>query len=352
MKTTLAAARLLFMGLCTVLMITYTSIGGATPGLGVGSIVTGLLLGGAFCCCLLGVDTLMRWVQPRSLNLITLGLFVGYVLGSILNLLVGKALAIVAQSMAPEAAQLLEMAILLTGTYMGLIVTIRGSEQLAVSLPFIKLQAKQERQAYFLLDASVLADPRIIDLATSGILDERARIARFVVRDLQKQLDVADEQQRNQARKALEVIKKLEELPHLGLDYENTDYPELGATSKKLMELARQRGATILTADMNRIEMSSVDTVRIVNIHQLSNALKPLTQAGECIQIKIQRPGKEPRQGVGYLDDGTMVVINGGGDYIGETIRAQVLSVKHTSSGRMVFCNALEKEHAPALRGM
>ena len=90
--------------------------------------------------------------------------------------------------------------------------------------------------------------------------------------------------------------------------------------------------------------MASIEGIKVVNLHTLSNALKPLMQAGEFIKIKIQRYGKEHRQGVGYLEDGTMVVVNGGGKYIGETIDAQVLSVKHTSSGRMVFCNSCDEE--------
>ena len=91
--------------------------------------------------------------------------------------------------------------------------------------------------------------------------------------------------------------------------------------------------------------MASIEGIKIINLHTLSNALKPLMQAGEFIKIKIQRYGKEPRQGVGYLDDGTMVVVNGGGKFIGDVIDAQVLSVKHTSSGRMVFCNACDEEN-------
>jgi uncharacterized protein YacL len=90
--------------------------------------------------------------------------------------------------------------------------------------------------------------------------------------------------------------------------------------------------------------MAAIEGVRVINLHTLSNALKPLMQAGEHIKIKIQRYGKEPRQGVGYLEDGTMVVVNGGGEYIGEIIDAKVLSVKHTSSGRMIFCNAPDEE--------
>jgi uncharacterized protein YacL len=101
----------------------------------------------------------------------------------------------------------------------------------------------------------------------------------------------------------------------------------------------------LITADISRIQMASIEGIRVINIHTLSNALKPLMQAGEFIKIKVQRYGKEPRQGVGYLEDGTMVVVNGGGNYIGETIDAKVLSVKHTTSGRMIFCNAIDEEN-------
>ncbi|CCB91023.1 hypothetical protein WCH_AR05120 [Waddlia chondrophila 2032/99] len=104
----------------------------------------------------------------------------------------------------------------------------------------------------------------------------------------------------------------------------------------------------MLTAEANQIEQSSVEGIRIINMHNLAKALKPLTQTGEFISIKVQRYGKEARQGVGYLEDGTMVVINGGAEFIGEMIKAQVLSVKHTSSGRMIFCNAFEDEEGYA----
>jgi uncharacterized protein YacL len=103
-------------------------------------------------------------------------------------------------------------------------------------------------------------------------------------------------------------------------------------------------GANLFTADLNRVQQAQYDGLRVINIHSLSNALKPLTQNGELISIKIQRYGKEPLQGVGYLDDGTMVVVNGASKDLDKTIRAQVLSVKHTSSGRMVFCNAVDEE--------
>ena len=155
---------------------------------------------------------------------------------------------------------------------------------------------------------------------------------------------MGDDQTKIKAKRCIETLKKLEDIPTLELRYNDTDFPEIKDQTSKLFRLARLLDANILTADISRVQSASIEGIKIINLHTLSNALKPLMQAGEQIKIKIQRYGKEPRQGVGYLEDGTMVVVNGGGDFIGETIDAQVLSVKHTSSGRMIFCNAFDQE--------
>ena len=200
---------------------------------------------------------------------------------------------------------------------------------------------------FFLLDASTLADSRLVDFAASGIIDNQLILAQVLIKDLYAQAESSDETIKAKAKRSLEIVKKLSELPHLELRYNDTDFPEVKDPMHKLLRLARLLNANIFTADLSRLQMASIEGIRVIHLHILSNALKPLMQAGEHIKIKIQRYGKEPRQGVGYLEDGTMVVVNGGGQYLGETIETQVLSVKHTSSGRMVFCNALEEESMP-----
>jgi uncharacterized protein YacL len=169
-------------------------------------------------------------------------------------------------------------------------------------------------------------------------------LARFLIKELYSQAENPDEMVRARARRSLEVIKKLENMPDLALRYNDTDFPEVRDVNSKLIRLARLVDANLLTADISRVQISTMEGVRVINVHSLSNSLKPLTQAGEFIKVKVQRFGKEPRQGVGYLEDGTMVVVNGGGDHIGATINARVLSVKHTASGRMIFCNAFDEE--------
>lgn len=222
--------------------------------------------------------------------------------------------------------------------------TLRAADELYVSIPFIKLAPTTEKKKDLLVDLSALSDPRLIDLAASGLLDHQLIIPRFMIKELYAQSEMGDETLKGRARRSLDVLKKLEGFPSLELRYNDTDFPDVKELSGKFIRLARLLDANILNADMSRIQTATVEGIRIINIHALSNALKPLTQSGELIKIKIQRYGKEPRQGVGYLEDGTMVVVNGAGSYIGETIAAQVLSVKHTSSGRLIFCNALDED--------
>lgn len=222
--------------------------------------------------------------------------------------------------------------------------TLKTSDELYVSIPFVKFSATSEKKKDLIIDSSVLFDTRIIDVATTGLLDHQLVLPRFVIKELYAMSETGDEMSRGKAKRSLEVTKKLEAIPELHLRFNDTDFPEAKDTQNKLVRLARLLDANLLTADISRVQIASIEGVRIINIHTLSNALKPLMQTGEFIKIKIQRYGKEPRQGVGYLDDGTMVVVNGGGNYIGETIDAQVLSVKHTSSGRMIFCNSSDED--------
>lgn len=222
--------------------------------------------------------------------------------------------------------------------------TLRSADEISISIPFIRFTPTVEKTKDILIDASALSDPRMIDLAASGLLDHRLIVPRFLLKELHEQEEAGDEMARAKARRALEVVKKLETLPELHLRYHDMDFPEIKEAQAKMLRLARLLDANVLTADSQRIQTPSLEGVRIINIHSLSNAIKPLMQKGEFLKIKIQRYGKEDRQGVGYLEDGTMVVVNGGGDFIGETIKARVLSVKHTTSGRIIFCNVSEEE--------
>ncbi|MBN2479233.1 MAG: TRAM domain-containing protein [Parachlamydiales bacterium] len=307
----------------------------------------GLALGVIFAFILFAFDILFRRFNLRSFNIAIVGLFIGFLMGQALVLVFKAILDISLQTftLAPQIIEIIKIALFLFGLYLGTIMTMRASDELYVSIPFIRFTPTAQKKKDLILDSSILSDSRIIDLASSGLIDHHLIIPRFIIKELYAQAELGDETTKSKARRCLDTLKKLEEMPSLELRYNDTDFTEIKDQTGKLIRLARLLDANILTADISRVESAVIEGIKIINLNVLSNALKPLMQAGEHIKIKIQRYGKEPRQGVGYLDDGTMVVVNGGGDFIGEIIEAQVLSVKHTSSGRMIFCNAIDGEY-------
>lgn len=343
MNVSLAFTRIFFAILSVFFMTTYM-ISSPHRGLAVNALI-GISLGIILIFLLIGFDILFRRFNLRSFNIAIIGLFIGYLMGQALVLIFDAILDIssISITLMPQTLEVVKIALFLFGTYLGTIMTLRSSDEIYVSIPYVKFSASQQKKKDLVIDTSILADARIIDLCTTGVLDHLLIIPRFIIKELYSHIESSDEHTRYKAKRCLETVKKLENIPSLGLRYNDTDFPEVKDVVNKMIRLSRLIDSNILTADISRVQMASIEGIKIINLHSLSNALKPLTEAGEFIKIKVQRYGKEPRQGVGYLEDGTMVVINGGGNFIGEVISAQVLSVKHTSSGRMIFCNALEE---------
>lgn len=333
--------RVLFVVLSLIFMLAFSASLHPSPTLL--DYTWGTLLGLTIGGVLVGLDFIFKRFNLRTLNTTILGLFIGYLMALALTLIFK---AIVEMSGIPPEQPGIGIAkifIFLFGTYLGVTMTLRASDEIYFSIPFVKCTPTSQKSKEILLDISALSDPRMIDLAASGLLNKRVVLPRILLKELHKLEESHDEMERVRARRALEVAKKLETLPDLNLRYQDTDFPEVKDVTTKVLRLARLVDADVLSADINRVQMAQIEGVRVINIHALSNALKPLMQKGECLKIKIQRYGKEDLQGVGYLEDGTMVVVNGGGDYIGETITSRVLSVKHTTSGRMIFCNVAEE---------
>jgi uncharacterized protein YacL len=345
MSISIAFIRVLFVVLSIFFMTTFM-ISSPTGTIYVNALI-GIAMGLIFGFLLVAFDMAFKRFNLRSFNIAIIGIFIGYLMGEALVLVFDAVLDIsrISIVLQPQTLEIIKIALFIFGTYLGTIMTLRASDELYVSIPFVKFSPTTEKKKDLIIDSSVLADARIIDVASTGLLDHQLVVPRFVIKELYALSEIGDEFSKSKARRCLEVIKKLEGVPELELRFNDTDFPDVKDTQGKLLRLARLLDANLITADISRIQIATIEGIRVINIHTLSNALKPLMQAGEFIKIKIQRYGKEPRQGVGYLDDGTMVVVNGGGNYIGETIDAKVLSVKHTSSGRMIFCNAMDEEN-------
>ena len=198
-----------------------------------------------------------------------------------------------------------------------------------------------ERNRTYIPDVAALEDGRIIDLARTGLFDNQIIIPSFLATDLRFLSETGEEASRIRAKKAIDALRKLESLPKLNVttrDFHITEELEL---NEKLFKCAQSSHSLIMTNENAPLRQ---DVEFYFAIDSIANALRPPIPKGEMLSIKIQRLGKEPKQGIGYLDDGTMVVVNGGGDFLGRMVRTQVLSQKYSSSGKIVFCNVREED--------
>ena len=185
------------------------------------------------------------------------------------------------------------------------------------------------------LDTSVIIDGRIVDIVRSGFLDGPLLLPRFVLRELQNIADSSDAMRRTRGRRGLEVLTKLQAL--VPLEIVERDYDAIGEVDAKLVMLARERGGKLVTNDFNLNRVANVEGVAVLNMNELANAVKPVLLPGEELRVALIKEGKEPHQGVGYLDDGTMIVVENGRRLVGETIDVSVTSALQTTAGRMIF---------------
>src|SRR5438045_8924015 len=188
-----------------------------------------------------------------------------------------------------------------------------------------------------LLDTSVIIDGRITDIAQTGFLEGRLAVPQFGLAELQYIADSSDPLRRNRGRRGLEVLNILQKEPLVDIEFIDEDVPEVNEVDAKLIRLARKREAAIMTNDYNLNRVAQLEGVRILNLNNLANALKPVVIPGEEMNIQVIKEGKEQNQGVAYLDDGTMIVVENGRRYMNQTIGVIVTSVLQTAAGRMIF---------------
>ena len=338
MNFSLIFIRMFFVIISIFLMTTYTT--SALETLSFNNIFNGIVYGSVVSCILIALDILLSKFRLRSFNIIVIGTFLGYLLGIGVTSVFDSVFSFISPVFFSEVAAIVHTFIMLVCVYLGIIITCRSSEELSISIPFVKMQTTNKKYRDFIVTSSLLCDSRIIDLAASGFFDNRFIVPRFVIQELHNQIKSTDEQTKKKNHHGIDNLRKLETMPNLNLIFDDTYFPEAKTYNQKLIKLAKALSANIVSSDITDLHIDLSGDSKLINIQSLANAFKPLLTANEMISIKIQRYGKEPRQGVGYLDDGTMVVINGGGEHIGQVIKAQVLSVKHTSSGRIIFCNA------------
>ena len=188
-----------------------------------------------------------------------------------------------------------------------------------------------------LVDSSALVDGRIVDVCRAGFMEGTLVVPRFVLAEVQGLADAGDEQRRSRGKRALDVLAALQRSAGVALEVPDEDYPELGEVDAKLMAMARELGAALVTVDGNLGRVAEVQGIRVLNLHTLAETLRPPVLVGDAVRLRVTRTGKEAGQGVGHLEDGTMVVVEGGGAHLDRDVDAEVTSILATANGRMLF---------------
>lgn len=289
----------------------------------------------------------------KKLVQVSLGTFFAILTGVILGLLVGALFSIPLSRLPGDLGQWLPLVISIllaiagASLFMAKKKTISSfvghffSGILEFEKRFKKEKVKHEEKG-IVVDTSVIIDGRIEDIAKIGFISEKLIVPRFVLEELQKIADSSNPVRRNRGRRGLEILNTLSKKTDVQVEITDDDFPKVLDVDAKIVRVAKKRGRKILTTDYNLNRVAEIQKVKVLNINELANAIKTVVLPGEELQVKVIQEGKEKDQGVGYLDDGTMIVVEGGDKYIGDTVRCQVTRIFQTVAGKMVFTEPKE----------
>lgn len=283
------------------------------------------------------------------LKQVSLKRLIGAAVGSVLGIVGAFLFALVLAWAMPGArgtVSFLQLLILLVMSYVGLIVGATKGDMLNLSaLGGLFGGEKASKQSFKILDTSVIIDGRIADIAETGFLDGTLVIPQFVLRELQLVADSADSMKRNRGRRGLDVLQRVQKIVNLNIQILEDDFPQIREVDLKLIELAKVYDCKVITNDFNLNKVAQLHGVEVLNINELANALKPIVLPGETMRVFILKEGKEYNQGVAYLDDGTMVVVDNAKRLISKTVDISVTSVLQTQAGKMIFGRFDERVH-------
>jgi uncharacterized protein YacL len=226
--------------------------------------------------------------------------------------------------------------------YSGLLLGLRAGKDLTITNIIKAFKTRAEEQLVKIVDTSVIIDGRILDVCETGFLEGTFIIPQFILQELQHIADSNDPLRRTRGRRGLDILHKIQKMSNITVKIVDEDFPKIKEVDAKLVALARMYGAKIITNDFNLNKVAELQGVSVLNMNELANALKPVVLPGEKLKIFIAKEGKEVNQGVGYLDDGTMVVVDNARKNINQNVEVVVTSVLQTAAGRMIFAKLKE----------
>ena len=326
--------RILFLGLCTiggyaVSQVRPEFVGGSFSGL-LGSIV-----GFGFGWLMIAVDEMLKGFSLRAFSATTFGLL----LGTVVALLIDRSGLFENVEQMPTR-WIIRLGLFLSFSYIGIVLAMRSNkEDFSLIIPYVRFAPQNKPDNLLLLDTSVCIDGRIADLIEANFVEGLIVVPRFVLKELQQLSDSGDAIKRARGRRGIEVLNRIQRNDHNEVKIHDGDFPEEKEVDAKLVRLARNLGAKLFTNDYNLGKIAELQRVNHVNMHDLAKSMRVILIPGEIVSIRLVREGKDKGQGVGYMPDGTMVVVNNGQAAIGQQVEAQVQSLLQTGAGIIVFAD-------------
>jgi len=306
-------------------------IGSLLTGFSVKGSYMGASMGGFGSLAIILLELGMKRLSIRNLSAAVFGLIFGFFMAWIVT----SVLRLIPMSI--ELFSSLQIILIIIFCYLGMVIAMRGKDEFNLIIPYVKFVRQDKKEDVILLDTSVIIDGRAADMLHTKFIEGRLVIPRFVLRELQQIADSQDALKRNRGRRGLDVLNKLQKSTDFDVRIQEDDFPDIREVDAKLVKLAKLLGAKILTNDFNLNKVAELQGVTVLNINELANALRPVVLPGEVMDVRISKEGKEHNQGIAYLDDGTMIVVDNSRHLISQSVSVVVTSVLQTSAGRMIF---------------
>jgi len=276
-------------------------------------------------------EVFARKVSLKGLSSVVFGIFLGMLVAWIFNRTLELFL------LPKEITYNAKVFVTFIFIYFGITLGLKGRGEFNLIIPYVRFQRKELKEEAIVIDTSIIIDARILDIVKTGFLEARFIVPRFVLNELQALADSTDHMKRQKGKRGIEVLHSLKKETNIEVDIYNEDVEGVKSVDEKVVVLAQTLDAKILTTDYNLNRIAQLQGIKVLNINDLANALKPTFVAGERFPIKLIKEGKEHNQAVGYLEDGTMVVVENAKWLIGKNVDIEVTSVLQSPSGRIVF---------------
>ena len=282
------------------------------------------------------LEVFFHRLSLKGLATVILGIFLGLLLANICNRALSALLP------AQQYSQTMKLFITFIFVYLGIALALKGSNEFSLVIPYVKFRRQELREEAVIVDTSSIIDGRILDIVKTGFVESKFIIPRFILNELHALADSTDHFRRQKGKRGIEILHSLKKQPKIEVIISDEDVKGLKSVDEKIVKLAQDQEAKVLTTDYNLNRIAQLQGVGVLNINDLANALKPIFIAGERFPLKLVKEGKEHNQAVGYLEDGTMVVVENARRLIGKTVNIEVSSVLQNPSGRIVFTKLMD----------